>query len=98
MRKLAYEYYLKNGSLVNMQSPDVGVNNTCASTAFYRYAVENWTNYANLVAYRCTSGGKTPNASRLYVYYLTYNPGTGQSDWHCLYTDDNSACFGLTRW
>jgi len=78
-----------------MQYADVGVDNTCASTDFYRYYVNNYTTYANLVALRCTSGGKTPNASRAYYYYMVYYPGTGQSDWHCHY-DDSSPCFGLT--
>jgi hypothetical protein len=82
-----------------MQNADVVVDNTCASTDFYRYVIgTNTGTYANLAAYRCTSGGKTPNASRQYVYYLRFYPGTGQSDWHCYYTDDNSPCFGLTPW
>jgi len=80
-----------------MQNSDVGVNNTCASTNFYRYYVNNYTTYANLVAARCTSSGKTPNASRGYYYYMVYYPGTGQSDWHCCYSDDNSPCFGLPQ-
>jgi len=79
MRQLAYQYYLENGSLTGIQYADVGVDNTCASTDFYRYYVNNYTTYANLAAYRCTSGGKTPNASRAYYYYLQFYPGTGQS-------------------
>ncbi len=96
MRQLAYQYYLENGSLTGMQYADVGVDNTCASTDFYRYLVFNYGTFASLVAHRCTSGGKTPNASREYRYYLVYYPGTGQSEWHCYYMDVFSPCFGLT--
>ena len=81
-----------------MQNADVGVDNTCASTDFYRYTMGEYGTYANLYAVRCTSGGKTPNASRQYVYYLQFYPGTGQSVWHCYYADDSSPCFGLTPW
>jgi len=94
MRQLAYQYYLENGSLTGVQNADVGVDSTCASTGFYSYAIGDYGTNANLTATRCTSGGKTPNASRLYYYYMTYYPGTGQSDWRCRY-DDFSPCFGL---
>ena len=95
MRDLAYSYYLENGSLTGMQYADVGVDYTCASTDFYRYYVNGNASYAGLVALRCTSGGKAPNASRAYYYYMVYYPGSGQSGWHCYYVDDNSPCFGL---
>jgi len=95
MRKLAYEYYLKNGSLDNIQRSDVGVDYTCTSTNFYRYTRGNYTTYVSLIAERCTRSGKTPNASRRYYYYLRYYPGTGQSTWYCYYTDNGSSCFGL---
>ena len=77
-----------------MQNADVGVDSTCASTDFYAYWINNGGTWVNLVATRCTSGGKTPNASRAYYYYLSFYPATGQSDWHCHY-DDGSPCFGL---
>ncbi|MDD5691985.1 MAG: prepilin-type N-terminal cleavage/methylation domain-containing protein [Candidatus Omnitrophica bacterium] len=96
MRQLAYQYSLENGTLTGMQDADVGVNNTCASTDFYRYG-KGYTTVSStvLVAYRCTSGGKTPNAFRGYMYYLRYYPGSGQEVWFCHY-DDGSPCFGLT--
>ena len=95
MRNLAYQYYLEKGSLITMQYADVGDNNTCASTDFYRYWIDYFGPGVNLEAVRCTSGGKTPNASRGYIYYMHYYPGAVQSDWHCYYTDDSSPCFGL---
>lgn len=98
MRTLAYQYYLENGSLTGMKDADVGVNYTCASTDFYAYRKDLSGTYVNLYAKRCTSGGKTPDASREYNYYMSYYPATGQSIWYCFYTDDNSRCFGLKQW
>jgi len=95
MRQLAYQFYLEHGSLDGMQNADVGVDNTCASTDFYLYKIgSNTGTYADLHADRCTSGGKTPNASWSYFYYLHYFPGTGQGDWRCHYPD-GTPCFGL---
>jgi prepilin-type N-terminal cleavage/methylation domain-containing protein len=96
MRQLVYQYYLENGSLAGIQDADVGVDYTCTSSSFYAYyKVANPTN-ATLGADRCPSGGRSPNPSRRYVYYLSFVPGTGQSTWHCYYTDDSSSCFGLS--
>jgi hypothetical protein len=96
MRKLAYSYYLENGSLTGMTNADVGVDYTCASTDFYRFTIaDNTGTYVNLGAVRCTSGGKMPNVSREYVYYLRFYPGSGQSEWYCMYIGDSSPCFGL---
>ncbi|MHB8158240.1 MAG: hypothetical protein ACYDEQ_12725 [Desulfocucumaceae bacterium] len=81
-----------------MQDADVGVDYTCASTDFYKYSVGVYDTYARLYATRCTSGGKTPNASRGYVYHLLFYPGTGESGWHCYYTGGTEPCFGLTMW
>ncbi len=67
MRQLAYQFYLENGSLVLLQNADLGVDNTCASTGYYRYVMlGGTTDWRYLAAYRCTSGGKTPNALREY--------------------------------
>ncbi len=98
MRQLAYEYWLNNQDMTNIQNPDVGVNYTCTSTDFYRYYIGSTSTYADLNARRCTSGGKSPNASREYRYYLRYYPGTGESNWYCYYPDGYSPCFGLTIW
>ena len=96
MRQLAYEYYLNNGSLTGIQNSDVGVDYTCTSTSFYKYYIGyiNPTT-ANMDSVRCTSGGKTPNASREYIFYFTFSPDTGQGVQHCQYTDNASACFGF---
>jgi len=96
MRQLAYEYYLNNGTLSGITNAVLGTDNTCTSSDFYKYNA-NWTGstYVGLLATRCTSNGKTPNASRQYYYYFWYYPGTGQGTWYCKYVDDSSSCFGL---
>jgi Tfp pilus assembly protein PilE len=97
MRTFVYQYYLENGSLDELTSADVGADNTCHSTDYYRYHVgnESTSTYARLGAARCTSGGKAPNVSKWYYFYLIYYPATGQSNWHCYYADDGSPCFGM---
>lgn len=83
MRKLAYEYYLKNGSMDDIEDSDVEVDNTCRTTAYFRYQLGNTaSNCVNLRADRCTSGGKFPNASSSYSFGLSYFPGTSLSKWY----------------
>jgi type IV pilus assembly protein PilA len=95
MCQLAYQYYLENQDMTNIRNADVGVDNTCSSTGFYKYSVGGGSTWQWLRAYRCTSGGKTPNASREYLYQVSYYPGTGVSTWYCEYTADRSPCFGF---
>ncbi len=86
MRQLAYQYYLENGSLTGILFADVGVVEGCTSASFYSYWIGGITStQLNLVADRCTSGGKTPNASAFYRYYCQYSPGSGVILWHCDY-------------
>ncbi|TAM40718.1 prepilin-type N-terminal cleavage/methylation domain-containing protein [bacterium] len=98
MRKLAYQYWLENGDLTNIQNADVGADQTCTSSSYFSYQIgSKASTWLNLVAIRCSngSGGKTPNVSSYYVFYMQYYPGTGQSDWHCYYSDPyGSSCFG----
>jgi prepilin-type N-terminal cleavage/methylation domain-containing protein len=96
MRQLAYTYYLENGDISALQYADVGVDNTCTSTDYYRYYRNLYPAYLTLVAARCTSGGKSPNASREYRVYLEYYPDTGAQAWHCYYIDNGAACFGMS--
>lgn len=96
MRKLAYEYYLKNGTLNGIQGSDVGVE-SCSSNNYFEYGL--WTRTSDCVlfgGYRCSSGGKSPNVSVRYYYYMEYHPDTGKSNWYC-YPNDGSGlgCFGL---
>ena len=97
MRTLAYQYYLENGILTGMTNADVGVDNTCVSTNFFKYTVVAYDDYANLFASRCTSGGKTPNVSSMYRIRLEFHPDTGQDTWGCM-NADGSSCFGMPSW
>jgi type IV pilus assembly protein PilE len=58
--KLAYEYYLNNGTYTGITNPDLNVDNTCYSTDYYRYTSSTIASTVSLYAYRCTSGGKSP--------------------------------------
>jgi len=100
MRQLAYEYWLENGTFVGIQSADVGIDGMCHSTDFYSYWLDNTSNpsvYLGLVARRCTSGGKTPDALRAYDFFQAFYPGTtGESKWFCHWVDDDlTGCLGL---
>jgi len=93
MRNLAYEYYLNNGVMTSIQYADLDVDNSCSSTSFYRYRGASYSvDYVSLVAERCGSGGKTPNAARVYKIVQDYSPKTGASGWYCQWTDNSSAC------
>ncbi len=98
MRQLANEYYLNNGSITGMTNDDVGVDYTCANN-YFRYTIElGGTTNAYLEAWRCDSGGKTPNATRGYLILMDFIPSTGYTKTHCSYTDTQTACFGYPSW
>ena len=95
MRQLAYEYYLNNGTLTGLTDSDIGGSWTCTTNGFYACRMGSPpSTTVDLIADRCTSSGKTPNATRRYLFRLQFTPSTGESRWACSYADDNSACFG----
>lgn len=96
MRQLAHEYYLNNGTLTGITDADLGVDNTCTSTSFFKYTTAGVVAATdlNMYAIRCTSVGKTPNVSRQYQFFMSFWPGTGYTQWRCTYIDDGSSCFG----
>jgi prepilin-type N-terminal cleavage/methylation domain-containing protein len=97
MRSLTFTYYLDHNSLDAMSNDDVGAENACSSSSFFKYYIDPISSTGtDLVAYRCTNGGKPPDASRAYVMYLTTYPGTGLNQWHCYYVDNSSSCFGMS--
>lgn len=95
MKQLAYEYWLNNGSVTGITNADVGVDYTCKSSDFYKYYAVEYMTGVGLAADRCTSGGKTPNASVFYRFVLIFYPATGAMDWRCGMDPDNHSCFGL---
>ena len=100
MRQLAYEYYLRNGSLVDLTNADLGVDNTCTPTDFYRYGVGfNFPGgYTDFVASRCVGGGKSPQGVAwtwsAYTYVLRCHSPTWRCYWYC-FTWSRAGCFGL---
>lgn len=97
MRELVYEYYLKNASLDALDNSDLGVTETCDSSSYFNF--HRGTNTATAIylkAVRCTSAGKSPNASREYTVRIRFFPQTGEQQWTCTYTDDNSGCYGYS--
>jgi len=71
MRKLAYEYYLQNGTLTGISASDLNLGTSttqfpiasasCRSSNYFIYsfnALES--SYIRIWGVRCTSGGKTP--------------------------------------
>jgi prepilin-type N-terminal cleavage/methylation domain-containing protein len=98
MRKLAYEYYLKNGSIDSMTSSDLGMNTACQSTDYFSYWYTTGYGY-QIGARRCTSGGKSPNSARVYLFGIVIGADVSGSVWHCRYNDGASeACFGYPSW
>ncbi len=96
MRQLAYEYYMNNGTFTSITNSDVGVDYTCTSSGFYRYLTDNQSaTKVWLSAYRCTSGGKTPNASIGFFFFLRYEPPS--EVWYC-WGDECLAQTGLPKW
>ncbi len=70
MRKLVYEYYLKNSTVATVTNSDVGVGNngipsSCTSSYYFYYSVTDPPGQSSiqLKATRCTSGGKPPQGS-----------------------------------
>ena len=96
MRQLTDAYYLRNNqSLSGMRDADVGATNTCTGSNFFSYSTDrSGSSTVDLMATRCTSGGKQPDAERGYVYLLQYTPASAIYKWMCVYEDDGSACFG----
>jgi len=95
MRKLAYVYYMTNGSLIGITGNDVGEPAyACNSSSYYKYVIArgNLVSDIELAADRCTSGGKPPDILRQYEIILGWNPSSTdwQPYWDCIYTDNGA--------
>lgn len=87
--KLGYEYYLQNGSVTGMTNAYVNIGTSadqipsvCRSTHYFQYAmyVDSATAF-HVDAYRCTSGGKTPQGANTLVQFII-DVGAGTSRWN----------------
>ena len=72
IRTAQESYYLENGSYAtSLSSLPVEAPSSCTTTHYFSYSTDGTTTTAT----RCTSGGKTPNASSSYT--ITLNLSTG---------------------
>ena len=85
MRQLAHEYYLNNGTFSGISDNALGANGSCSSNSYYstRAYVCGATSRIELFAERCTSGGKSPQASAKYGLFMEYDAQSGLSAWCC---------------
>jgi len=87
MRKLTYEYYLKNGTYDTLTNADVGsgvsLPSSCATTNYFYYYISLPGTYVRLMAMRCTAGGKAPNIPVRYYVRGNYTPNTGAFSYTC---------------
>jgi len=106
MRKLVQSYYFEKGTLATVTASDLNIGtdsvdfpSTCVPSQYFSYGV----NYpaATLVylyAYRCTSGGKSPQGKSFGLCWRVRSDGTieqyayytSTSSW--VYTTDWSGC------
>lgn len=96
MSKLAYEYYLNNGTFLNITDTDVGVDNTCHSTDYYLYYQGNSTATSVLLCgIRCASGGKSPRGP---AYRLCWQLSSGGSLSQYAYMNEGGAWVNSSDW
>jgi len=93
VRKLHQQYYLANGTRTGETASDVGIGSaldqfptSCGSSFYFRYGYFQSSMgdpVIGVYAYRCTSGGKSPQSSIAYTWGYRYNPATNYEDWWC---------------
>ncbi|MDD5155262.1 MAG: prepilin-type N-terminal cleavage/methylation domain-containing protein [Candidatus Omnitrophica bacterium] len=85
IRKFAYDYWFKNGTVTGMANADVNIGtsadqipSSCRNTHYFRYQVGGYSEPYNWYdAYRCTADGKTPNWSSQYYVSMGIDWTTG---------------------
>lgn len=105
-RDLVHAYYLDNGTRNGMTNGDLNMGTSldqlptaCRSSHYFSYSLDNISGgdpQTLLNAYRCTSGGKTPNVSTGYAIQFFYYPDSGTQFWDCnssySYTPNMKSC------
>jgi len=89
--KFAQQFYFEHGAITDITNADVNVGTdsdqvpvACRTSHYfrYRYCPSCGSNPTiGLVATRCTSGGKSPQATVVHELILTTNLSTGASSW-----------------
>jgi prepilin-type N-terminal cleavage/methylation domain-containing protein len=85
MRQNAYAYWYEKGTLATVTATDLGVGGSvdipgsCTSKRYFYYSLQNAReNYVCLLAFRCQSGGKSPNwtGNKYVLEYTIYPDGS----------------------
>jgi len=71
LRTAQRAYNLERGSYADIANLSVEAPTSCTSTHFFNYSCSS--SNGTCTAYRCTSGGKTPNAATSYNISLDIN-------------------------
>jgi len=97
MRTLAYQYRLENGTITGVTDADLNLGgtsgvpkySTCNDKYWFAYYIATSTDpIIRLDAYRCTSGGKSPQAtgetfgSAANMISISSNLATGTDTWY----------------
>ena len=92
VRKLAAAYRLANGTItddVNIGNNPDQIPRVCTGTHYFAYYINDISDPSvNVIAIRCTSGGKSPQGVRDYTVELTSNLVTEADVWAsrpCIY-------------
>ncbi|TAM42073.1 prepilin-type N-terminal cleavage/methylation domain-containing protein [bacterium] len=96
--KFAYEYWITNGTIAPITNADVNIGttsdsipSTCRSSYYFSYAIgASGSNRISATAYRCTTGGKTPQStcsagSDCDLCLWVYMDGSGSNVWDNCY-------------
>ena len=96
IRKLAYEYYLQNGTIAGITNADINVGaasnqvpgpnaGDCRSTNYFRYGISGYASNPTFVAYagRCDSSGKLPAGipDDAHCIYIWSDFSSGTDSW-----------------
>ncbi|MFA4854458.1 MAG: prepilin-type N-terminal cleavage/methylation domain-containing protein [Candidatus Omnitrophota bacterium] len=90
IRKFAYQYWIENGSVTSVTQADLNIGtapeqfpSACRSSHYFRYVCYSPSSSSVLcAAYRCTSGGKTPNRAGNAFIMWTCNLSTGIDNYY----------------
>jgi len=89
IRKLAYTYWLANGSMTALTDADVNIGEGqdqipryCRPSHYFQYQiVPGYPSACVALATRCTSGGKNPQWSELYLIEMIVVMTNGSTTW-----------------
>ncbi|MDD4894015.1 MAG: prepilin-type N-terminal cleavage/methylation domain-containing protein [Candidatus Omnitrophica bacterium] len=88
--KSVSEYYLKNSTVSTITDADLNIGSSsnqlpsgCVSANYFYYYQQLNGSKVGIRARRCTTGGKSPQSDRSYIYRIDTNPATGSLEYYC---------------